>query len=404
MAPSEINKGFCNNPKASLLLEEVSLPAAVLQQSKLENNQNWMRQFAQRSGVLLAPHGKTTMAPELYKLQLANGSWGISLATSQQVRAAYESGIKRIILANQLIGRANMEVVEPLVSDPECELFCFVDSLENAQQLNEFFASRSCSLNVLLEVGVAGGRCGVRKRSHVEILASQITAMSHLNLCGIAFYEGVISDQAEGSHISEFLLMVKEWAQNLHNNGLFCSQAPIISGAGSAWYDLVAKHLADLKEQGFQVVLRPGCYLIHDTGIYQQAQSQVTHRSAVACTVPGELTSSLQVWAYVQSVPEPQMAIVGMGKRDVAFDAGLPIPQMRVPKGSGKLQNLTTNFELSKIMDQHAMLRIPEDSDIAVGDIIVFSTSHPCLTIDKWRYVGLIDDNYVVQGHIETFF
>ena len=89
----------------NILAEEVSFPVAVLNEKVLEKNAQWMQTFSDIAKVKLAPHGKTTMAPELFKLQQQMGCWGISLATVPQVITAYQHGIKRIILANQLIGR-----------------------------------------------------------------------------------------------------------------------------------------------------------------------------------------------------------------------------------------------------------------------------------------------------------
>ncbi|MGC8011192.1 amino acid deaminase, partial [Salmonella enterica] len=72
------------------------------------------------------------------------------------------------------------------------------------------------------------------------------------------------------------------------------------------------------------VVLRPGCYLTHDVGIYRAAQSQIQVRNPVAHSMRSQLQPALQLWAYVQSIPEADKAIIALGKRDAAFDAGLP--------------------------------------------------------------------------------
>ena len=99
---SEVIKGFGDPEKLTTsgwknLHEEVSLPIAVISQSAIANTARWMAEFCNRSGVQLAPHGKTTMAPELFKTQLDAGAWGITLATVPQVMKAAITGIKRII-------------------------------------------------------------------------------------------------------------------------------------------------------------------------------------------------------------------------------------------------------------------------------------------------------------------
>jgi D-serine dehydratase len=86
----------------NLLREDLSLPSAVLYEDKLLHNLNWMRQFISAYGVKLAPHGKTTMAPRLFDLQLQAGAWGITLATAHQTQVAYAHGVRRVLMANQL--------------------------------------------------------------------------------------------------------------------------------------------------------------------------------------------------------------------------------------------------------------------------------------------------------------
>jgi hypothetical protein len=80
--------------------------------------------------VLLAPHGKTTMAPQLFARQLEAGAWGITLATMQQASLAVALGLRRLILANQLVGREDIAQARELVATvADLELYVLVDSL-----------------------------------------------------------------------------------------------------------------------------------------------------------------------------------------------------------------------------------------------------------------------------------
>jgi D-serine deaminase-like pyridoxal phosphate-dependent protein len=62
-----------------------------------------------------------------------------------------------------------------------------------------------------------------------------------------------------------------------------------------------------------RVVLRSGCYLTHDDGLYARASP-----------LP-ELRPALELWARVLSCPEPGLAIAGFGKRDAPYDIDLPV-------------------------------------------------------------------------------
>jgi D-serine dehydratase len=101
----------------NLLREDLSLPSAVLYEDRLLHNLDWMQRFINAYGVKLAPHGKTTMAPTLFHMQLKAGAWGITLATVQQTLVAYLHGVRRVLMANQLIGKENMAIISHLLED-----------------------------------------------------------------------------------------------------------------------------------------------------------------------------------------------------------------------------------------------------------------------------------------------
>lgn len=387
----------------NLLAEDLSLPAAVLYAEKLAHNLSWMQRFAEAYGVNLAPHGKTTMAPRLFQRQLQAGAWGITLATAVQARVAYEHGVRRVLMANELVGRENMEIVSRLLSDPDFEFFCLVDSAVQVKLLADFFRERGRRLKVLLELGVTGGRTGVRDEKQLrEVTDALDSTREQVSLCGIEVYEGILSDEES---IREFLLHAVQITAELARSRRFDRSPVILSGAGSAWYDVVADVFSKANiGEPLEVVLRPGCYLTHDVGVYREAQEHIMQRNPVAQKMAPGLIPALQLWAYVLSVPERTRAIVGLGKRDAAFDAGLPVPAIHYKPGGRQPTQAPAEWKLIKMMDQHAYLEIPGGSDICAGDMIGFDISHPCLTFDKWRYLSVLDEQYRVIDVIETFF
>ncbi len=393
------------NLEWNLLAEDVSLPAAVLYADRIEHNLRWMQAFMTEYGVKLAPHGKTTMAPQLFRRQLDAGAWGITLATAHQVRAAYLCGVTRVLMANQLVGRHNMMMIAELLSDPDFEFFCLVDSVEGVEQLGAFFQSMRKPLQVLVELGVPGGRTGVRDDAQCDAVLAAISRYPDaLKLAGIEIYEGVLADE---SAVRAFLRRAVETTRALAAQGRFARTPAVLSGAGSAWYDVVAEEFAQESTTGaVEVVLRPGCYLTHDVGIYKKAQAGILARNPVAKRMGEALLPALQLWAYVQSIPEPDRAIVGMGKRDAAFDSGLPVPARHYRPGTEAPRDVAADegWEVTGMMDQHAYLRIKPGDDLKVGDMLAFDISHPCLTFDKWRQVLIVDKQYRVTEVVETFF
>jgi D-serine dehydratase len=352
----------------NLLHEDLSLPAAILYEDRLHHNLNWMQKFITAYGVKLAPHGKTTMAPALFSLQLQGGAWGITLATAHQTLVAYAHGVRRILMANQLIGKENMAIIERLLQDPSLEYYCLVDSVEQVVQLGRFYSKSGLRLRVLLELGV----------------------------------DGVLDDEAP---IRAFLQHAVAVTRKLAAENRFQRAPILLSGAGSAWYDIVAEIFS---AAGFgdtvDIVLRPGCYLTHDIGAYRMAQTKILERNPIARQMHSGLLPALQVWAYVQSIPEPEKAIIGLGKRDAAFDSGFPIPALHFRPGNASPDAVPANWAITKMMDQHAYLAVAAQDDIRVGDMIGFDISHPCLTFDKWRTLSVVDSKYQIIDIIQTFF
>ena len=387
----------------NLLREDLSLPSAVLYEDRLRNNLNWMQQFIAAYGVKLAPHGKTTMAPRLFEMQLQTGAWGITLATAQQTLVAYTHGVRRVLMANQLVGKENMAMVARLLEDPAFEYYCLVDSAAQIDLLGAYFRKRGQRLRVLLELGVEGGRAGVRNE---EQLQSVLAALSHwsdaIALYGIEIYEGVLHDEAS---IRTFLHHAVAVTQRLVEEKRFQRTPILLSGAGSAWYDVVAEVFSAANfGDSVEIVLRPGCYLTHDIGAYREAQAHILERNPIARRISSGLLPALQVWAYVQSLPETEKAIIGMGKRDAAFDSGLPVPALHFRPGDAAPKPAPAHWTLTKMMDQHAYLHIATGDDLRVGDMIGFDIAHPCLTFDKWRTLPVLNAQYQVIDIVQTFF
>ncbi|MCO6059250.1 amino acid deaminase [Pseudomonas sp. MOB-449] len=387
-----------------ILDEDVSLPVAVLRQSRIRHNLDWMRQFIQRYGVQLAPHGKTTMSPALFHLQLEHGAWGITLATAPQVQAAQAAGIRRVLLANQLVGKANMAIVSRLLQEPDFSFCCLVDSAANIDALGRYFAKAGQRLRVLIEYGVPGGRTGIRnERQEAELIQAITRWPQSIALIGIELYEGVLQDEEA---IRGLLRHVLQRTRTLADNGHFAESEILLSGAGSAWFDVVAEEFAgqDIGHP-LQVILRPGCYLTHDAGIYHEAEQRILANNKVAQEMGRSLLPALQLWANVQSMPEPGLAIIALGKRDAAFDAGMPLVSLHHRPGSDQTPAAApAQWRITRMMDQHAFMTVPVDADLQVGDLLAFEISHPCLTFDKWRQLLLVDDDYRVTGAVETLF
>lgn len=398
----------------NVLRGDTSFPVAVLKASALQHNLAWMRDFCARHGATLAPHGKTTMSPQLFAAQLANGAWGITLASATQVQVAHRFNVRRVLLANQLVARADIEAVLALLhEDPDFECFVLADSIEGVARLSTAVTARGLArpLPVLVELGLAGKRAGCRKPEEALAVARAIAAADGLVLAGFEGYEGLlVSDDRDADlrAVRAFLAELVDLVEAADGERLFGADEILISAGGSSYFDLVARGFAGMDDLSRPVrpVLRSGCYLTSDHGSYQRLLAQLDTREAH--TVEG-LRPALEVWSAVQSRPEPGLAILTMGKRDASYDEALPTPLFTHRPGSDATlpAELPPGCSIVKMNDQHAYLSLPEGdirTSLQVGDLVGCGISHPCTTFDKWQVLLGVDDAYNVREALNTFF
>lgn len=393
-----------------MLREDVALPACVLRSGELDRNLTRFQRFCDEAGVLLAPHAKTSMTPALFKRQLAAGAWGLTFASMAQVRVARQHGVGRVFYANELVGAGDIRYVcAELRGDPDFDFYCLADSVAGVELLAERVASADPGrrINVLVECGLPGGRCGVRDvASAVEVAEAVHAASAQLALAGVEGFEGLVQASEANTHeaeVREFLAFLVAAARAIDGRDLFDRRDILLSAGGSAYFDLVIDELRPASlSRPHHVVLRSGCYLIHDRGKYEQLLADLHQRAHRDEPV---LEAALEVWAQVLSAPEPGLIILSAGRRDFGHDAGNPVAVTHVARGSQARRSLRdAGWEMIGLSDQHAHMAVPPGHGVKVGDLVALGPSHPCTTLDKWRTIYLVDDDYYVTEAAETCF
>jgi D-serine dehydratase len=384
-----------------LAIGDMMMPVAIVREQALRHNIGAMQAFADSMGARLAPHGKTSMSPELFAMQLEAGAWAITAATAHHVRIYRRLGIGRVFLANQLVAQADIEwVLTELKSDAGFDFYCLVDSIELVERLAAatHAAELERPLQLLVETGALQGRTGARSVDEALAVARAVAAKGpHLALRGVETFEGIrrTSDEArpEAADIIAFAVAA---AEAIAAEGLFAQGELLLSAGGSAFLDLCAAGLpGEIGGRAVVKLIRPGCYVTHDHGVYEAAV-----RPGGAAGVPS-LRPALEVWGVVQSCPEPGLAIVGLGKRDVPYDAGLPRPIRVVRAGAGDLP--ADGLEVLNLWDQHAALACPPGG-LRLGDLVGFGVSHPCGAFDRWRVLYTADERDRITGFVTTIF
>ena len=247
----------------------------------------------------------------------------------------------------------------------------------------------------------------MRNADDALALARAVKSLDRLVLRGLEGYEGlIVSDDAtrDADAVSRYLDGLVEAFDRCYREHLFTpAQQPIISAGGSVYYDMVAA--LDRKSLGDAalLVIRSGSYLTQDDGFYARALAQIANRDPASAPA---LAPALLVWVRVLSTPEPGLAILSAGKRDLSFDIDLPVPKLVQRGGEAPGPTAMQGWSIVQLSDQHAFARAQtaEASPLHVGDIVALGISHPCTTFDKWPILLEVDDRYQVVGGLRTFF
>lgn len=391
----------------NVLAGDLDLPVMVIKETALASNLAVMSDYCRHNMVDLAPHGKTSMAPQLFARQLEAGAWAITAANIAQCRVYRAFGVPRILLANELVdAQAIRWIAAEQFADPDFEFLCFVDSSAGVELADSVLADAGGGrpLDVLVEFGYAGGRAGCRTIGDAVALAEMVGASRHLRLRGVAGFEGLIpgtgvEDVMAGAR--RYLEQIRSLVLSIDAAGLFpADEEVIVSAGGSSYFDVVAEVLGRGSfDRRVRPVLRSGCYITHDDHMFEST-SPFGRRAA---TGTQRLTPAFELWATCLSRPEPELAIVGFGKRDAPYDYGLPIPRL-VRSMAGVVREVDDAYAITHLNDQHAFMTVPSDDTLGAGDVVVLGISHPCTAFDKWRYVPVVDDAYNVIDGVFTFF
>ncbi len=374
-------------------------PVLALSAERLEHNLRLMETYAARHGLAFAPHGKTSMAPQLFRRQIEHGAWGITLAVPHQVRVARAFGVRRVFLANELVDAAALSwIAAELDADPDFRFVCYVDSVRGVELMDAALRGAARPLDVVVELAAGeGARTGVRTEAECAAVADAVAATRTLRLVGVAGYEGEVPE-ADTGRVTAWLRRLVALAADFDHAGRFTGVDEIVvSAGGSAWFDAVADVFTEIPELSRPVLklLRSGAYVSHDDGHYRK----LTPFNRVP--EEGALEPAFRLWAQVVSRPSAEQAFLNAGKRDAAYDLDLPFAQVIRRDGA---ERPATGVTVTALSDQHAWLSTTPEADLEVGDWVGLGLSHPCTSFDKWQLIPVAEADGTVVDYVRTFF
>lgn len=385
--------------RRNLFTDGFATPVLALSAERLEHNLRLMETYAARHGLAFAPHGKTSMAPQLFRRQIEHGAWGITLAVPHQVRVARAFGVRRVFLANELVDAAALRWISgQLDSDDDFRFLCYVDSVRGVELMDAALHGAHRPLDVVVELAAGeGARTGARTEAECAAVADAVAGAETLRLVGVAGYEGEVP-RADPERVHAWLRRLIALAVDFDKAGRFAhTDEIVVSAGGSAWFDAVADVFAEIPELSAPVLklLRSGAYVSHDDGHYRK----ITPFNRVP--EEGALEPAFRLWTQVVSRPSAEQAFTNAGKRDAAYDLDLPFAQVVRRDG---VERPAAGIEVTALSDQHAWLRTAPEADLEVGDWLGLGLSHPCTSFDKWPLIPVAEADGTVVDYIRTFF
>ncbi|MFI8371829.1 alanine racemase [Streptomyces sp. NPDC085466] len=390
--------------RRSLFTGGFTTPVLALSAESVEHNLRALEEYAERHGLAFAPHGKTSMAPVLFRRQIEHGAWGITAAVPHQVRVYRAHGVDRIFLANEVVDPVALRWLSAeLDAHPEFRLVCYADSVRGVELMDEALRAAGARrpLDVVVELGAGdGARTGARTEAECVAVADAIAATATLRLVGVAGYEAEVPG-ADGDSVRGWLRRLTGLAAAFDKDGRFAAEAGeiVVSAGGSAWFDAVADVFAEIPALSLPVLklLRSGAYVSHDDGQYREKTpfNRIPEE--------GALQPAFRLWSQVVSRPSAGQAFTNAGKRDAAYDLHLPEAQVVRDARTGEIRP-AHGVTVTALSDQHAWLRTEDGADLEVGDWVGMGLSHPCTSFDKWQLIPLVEADGTVVDYVRTFF
>jgi D-serine deaminase-like pyridoxal phosphate-dependent protein len=359
------------------------LPQMRVDLDALESNVSVMARWADDHHVGLLPHVKTTMSAPVVARQLAAGADGVTVATVGQAETAAGWAPPVLLIANEIVDQDGLRRLHGLAGRTDAEVLLLVDSIDGVELLSHAVRDDDRGVGVLLDVGAAGGRTGVRSIESAVDVARAAASAPGMRLVGVSGYEGVRPNVRDPDTLAAVDAQCR--MTNAVFDGLSClyeTDRPVLTMGGSAFPDRVVANLAaGPAAAGTRRWLRSGCYVTHDHGTYARVSPVVGLRPAIT------------VRAAVLSTPEAGVAVVGAGKRELPHDLGSPV-LVGAWSADGRRRD-HASVRTSAMWDHHALL--DGVTDLVVGDIVELGISHPCSAFARWQNFAVTRAGRVVD-------
>ncbi len=354
-------------------LARVDTPSLALDLAAFEANLRAMQAWADRHGVALRPHAKAHKCPQVALRQLALGARGICCQKVSEALPFVAAGVRDIHISNEVVGPAKLTLLAQLAR--AARISVCVDNAANLAQISRTMAGAGVEVDVLVEIDVGQGRCGVSDEATVLALAQQARDLPGVNFAGLQAYHGSVQHargREERARICrDAARIAASYAQLLRESGIACDTITG-GGTGSVEFDAAS---------GVYTELQAGSYAFMD-GDY----------GANEWGGPLTFQHSLFLLSTVMSTPAPDRAVLDAGLKSASAECGPPAVYGE------------PGLTCTAINDEHSVVRVePGASAPELGAVLRLVPAHvdPTFNLHDGLVVfrdGVVEDIWEISA------
>ena len=347
-------------------LADLPTPALLIDAALLEKNLVAMQKCVGTAKSAYRPHTKSHKSPLIARMQIAHGARGVCCSKLGEAEVMAAGGVNDIHITTPVAGSAKAQRLAQLAA--KARVSVVVDDADNAAQLSATAAALGVVIDVLIEMDVGQGRCGVAGPEQALSLAEAISHANSLRLKGLQGYQGKLQSLVDYGErrgaVRAALDKLLRGAQMLKDRGF---QVQVLTGGGTG------SLMIDLEFGGLNE-LQPGSYVFMDSSYRRIGWDDKAAHSPFA--------NSLSVLAGVVSRPLADRAVLDVGWKAASSDSGPP-----VLKESG----LAIEFA----GDEHSLITGAAASELKIGGKVELIPSHCDTTVNLYDRYHVIRNGVV---------
>ena len=377
-----------------MLIDDLSTPCLLVDRERLARNLQTLHTLADTNDVALRPHAKTHKCTTLARRQQETGARGLTVATMAEAEAFVGAGIEDVRMAYPVVGRNKHERLAALMDDAQISFT--VDTEDGAEQAAAFYAETGRVADVLVEIDVGHGRCGVPWDGDVVSLARHVAEADSLHLAGILTHAGQAYRGPRDDETAEAALdrVSRNERDRMLDVAVRLAGADVPGVSPDAFEISIGStptmaRFENAERKGFRITeIRPGNYVFHDT---IQVDLGAAPLDDCALTVYTTIVSKRRESSGAER------AYVDAGKKVMTTDTAPTSEGYGTVLYNASFMRPHPHAVVTRLSEEHGWMRVPGGATFGVGDRLRIVPNHACVTTATQSEIHVVDGEEVVD-------